>query len=113
MGLLQRKQSVPPGAFRSHWRDVHAPIAARLPGLRRYHQNHVVDTGQRGIDYPRGPIKLDGFSELWFDDQQAMERAIASDAIGPLAADESRFLDDIHVIAAEQHVVIPTPAGKA
>ena len=111
MGLLQRKSDISPGAFRSHWRQFHAPIAARLPGLRRYHQNHVIDAVQRGIDYPRGPVQVDGFSELWFDGQQAIDGAIASDAMTELAADEAQFVGDIYVITAEQHVVIPTPPG--
>ena len=100
-----------PAAFRDHWRDIHAPIAARLPGLRRYHQNHIVDTEQRGIDYPRGPLTIDGISELWFDDEASMQRAIKSDVMDALAADEANLIDDIHVITAEQHVVIPTPSG--
>ena len=111
MGLLKRRSGMSAAAFRNHWREVHGPIAARLPGLRRYHQNHIVDTEQRGIDYPRGPLTIDGISELWFDDQQAMERAIKSDAMDALAADEANLIDDIHVITAEQHLVIPTPSA--
>jgi uncharacterized protein (TIGR02118 family) len=111
MGLLKRRSGMSPAAFRNHWREVHGPIAARLPGLRRYHQNHIVDTEQRGIDYPRGPLTIDGISELWFDDQEAMERAIKSEAMDALAADEANLLDNIHVITAEQHLVIPTPSA--
>jgi uncharacterized protein (TIGR02118 family) len=111
MGLLKRRSGMSPAAFRNHWREIHGPIAARLPGLRRYHQNHIVDTAQRGIDYPRGPLTIDGISELGFDDQQAMERAIKSDAMEALAADEANLIDDIHVITAEQHLVIPTPSA--
>jgi uncharacterized protein (TIGR02118 family) len=111
MGLLKRRSGMSPAAFRNHWREVHGPIAARLPGLRRYHQNHIVDTEQRGIDYPRGPLTIDGISELWFDDKEAMERAIKSEAMDALAADEANLLDNIHVITAEQHLVIPTPSA--
>ena len=68
MGLLRRKKGLPVDAFRSHWRDVHGPLAARLPGLLRYHQNHVVSSPE--------PIShmgaIDGISELWFEDAQAM-----------------------------------------
>ena len=43
MGLLTRKPGVTMEQFRRHWRDVHGPLAAKLTGLRRYHQNYVVD----------------------------------------------------------------------
>jgi uncharacterized protein (TIGR02118 family) len=111
MGLLKRNSKLPRQSFRDHWRGIHGPLAARLPGLRRYHQNHVVDSQQRGIEYPRGPLEIDGFSELWFDDDESMQRAIKSEAMDALAADEAKLLDDIYVIAAEQHVVVPTPPG--
>ena len=54
----------------------HGPLAAKLPGLRRYHQNHVVDRAQRGITYARGGLDFDGFSELWFDDLPSMQAAL-------------------------------------
>jgi hypothetical protein len=43
MGLLTRKPGVTTEQFRRHRCEVHGPLAARMPGLRRYHQNHVVD----------------------------------------------------------------------
>ena len=111
MGLLKRRANLSQEDFGKHWRELHGPIAARLPGLRRYHQNHVVDSEQRGIDYPRGPVTFDGISELWFDDESSMRKALSSDAMSALAADEANFIDDIHVITVEQNVVIPTPPG--
>lgn len=111
MGLLTRRPDLTPERFRRHWLTVHGPLAARMPGLRAYHQNHVVDSGQLGITYARGAWSLDGFSELWFDDWDAMRRAVASDAYGPVAADAGVFLGDTRVIVAEQRVVVPVPAG--
>lgn len=111
MGLLKRRATLSPAEFRKHWREVHGAIAARLPGLRRYHQNHIVDAEQRGIDYPRGPLTIDGISELWFDDEETMRRALGSDAVHALAADEVNLVDDIHVVAAEQNIVIPPARG--
>ena len=59
MGLLQKRPQLSTRDFRRHWREVHGTLAAQLPGLRRYHQNHVVERAQRGIDYARGPRDLD------------------------------------------------------
>src|SRR3974390_41673 len=113
MGLLQRRSGMSVDAFRNHWRQVYGPIAARLPGLRRYHQNLVVDAGQRGIDYPRGPVSMDAISELWFDDEESIQRAIHSDVMQSVAADEANLIGDIQVITALQHVVIPPPSGAS
>jgi hypothetical protein len=41
MGL--RRQGLAAWQFREHWRQVHAGLGARLPGLRRYVQNHPVE----------------------------------------------------------------------
>src|SRR3712207_4509801 len=100
MGLLQRKPEFSVVEFRAHWRDVHGPLAAKLPGLRQYHQNHVVDRQQRGITYARGTQDFDGISELWFDDLPSMQRAFSGDVVQELAADESIFIRDLKLITA-------------
>jgi uncharacterized protein (TIGR02118 family) len=110
MGLLTRQPDLSVDRFRHHWRTIHGPLAARMPGLRAYHQNHIIDSKQLGITYARGAWSLDGFSELWFDDQDAMRRAIASDAYAPVAADSDAFVSDTRVIVAEQQVVVPVPS---
>lgn len=111
MGLLTRKPGITTEEFRRHWRDVHGPLAAKLPGLRRYHQNHVVDREQRGIDYARGPHDFDGFSELWFDDVPSMSAAFAAQQGQQLGEDEARFISEFEIVTAIQHVVVPKPSG--
>jgi uncharacterized protein (TIGR02118 family) len=111
MGLIEKRSEISSQAFRSHWRDRHGSIAAKLPGLRRYHQNHVVDRQQRGITYARGSSDFDGFSELWFDDLPSMQAALASEQVEKLAEDEKSFIGEIKFITAIQHVVIPKPTG--
>ncbi|MGF7212591.1 uncharacterized protein (TIGR02118 family) [Skermanella aerolata] len=105
MGLLRRKKDLPVGAFRRHWRDVHGPLAAHLPGLLRYHQNHIVSTSE--------PIShigaIDGISELWFEDAQAMHHAVKSPQCRPIAEDEPNLIGDLKLIVAEQDVVIAPP----
>ena len=81
MGLLQKKAEMEPAEFRSHWLNLHGPLAAKLPGLRRYHQNHIVDRQQRGISYARGAWDFDGISELWFEDLPSMQRAFSADLV--------------------------------
>lgn len=111
MGLLRKHSNLTTDAFRNHWRDTHGPLAAQLPGLHRYHQNHVVDREQRGINYTRGSHDFDGFSELWFEDIPSMAAAFATDLIPRLGEDENQFIGDLKLITAMQHVVIPKPEG--
>jgi uncharacterized protein (TIGR02118 family) len=112
MGLLQKQSGLETTDFRSHWRNVHGPLAAKLPGLRRYHQNHVVDRQQRGISYARGAYDFDGISELWFDDLPSMQRAFSTDLVNELGADESTFIGDLKLITAIQHQVVPVTKGE-
>ena len=112
MGLLRKKPDWTMEAFRAYWRDKHGALAARVPRLREYWQNRVTDRVQRGIDFARGPWDLDGFSQLYFDDaRQADDAFNRSDIAGELIADERHFLGTLHIVTAEQHVVVPVPAS--
>lgn len=119
MGLLKKKPEWRGEDFRRHWRERHGALAAKLPGLRRYEQNHVVDSEQRGFAYPRGPEQIDGFSMLWFDDEHTMRAALGTDAGRALIADEQQFigelriltLDTVEVIAPAVSVSTPTAAN--
>jgi uncharacterized protein (TIGR02118 family) len=109
MGLLTRNPGITTEQFQQHWRDMHGPLAAKLPGLRRYQQNHVIDREQRGIDYARGSHNFDGFSQLWFDDVPSMSAAFAAEQVNRLGEDEGRFIGELKLVTALQHVVIPKP----
>lgn len=111
MGMLQQNRELTTQEFRDHWLNRHGPLAAQLPGLRRYHQNHVVDREQRAISYKRGGLDFDGFSELWFDDLPSMSSSFAGDLVRQLGDDEDQFIGELKLITAIQHVVIPTTAG--
>jgi len=109
MGLLNKQPDWSVEKFRSHWRDHHAALAARLPGLRGYQQNHVVDQLQRGITYKRGPEQLDGISQLWFDNDEAMRRAMATE-VGPLLiADEDHFIGHLRIVTVDSFEVVAPP----
>jgi uncharacterized protein (TIGR02118 family) len=107
MGLLTRRPGVTQAEFRRHWREVHGPLAARLPGLRRYHQNHVVDNRQLAIDHARGAWSIDGISELWFDSEDDMKRALSSNEYKEVARDHHLFVGPTALITAVQNVVVP------
>jgi uncharacterized protein (TIGR02118 family) len=111
MGLIRKKSDWTFDEFNAYWRDKHGALAARAPNLRGYWQNPVVDRVQRGIDFARGAWDFDGFSQLWFDDVARANHAFSSsDMAAELIADENHFLGDLHIVTAEQSVVIPLPS---
>jgi uncharacterized protein (TIGR02118 family) len=74
--LLARRGGDTPDDFRRWWLEEHAPLARRLPGLRKLVFNLV-----------EGDQPYDGISELWFDSQEAFEAAYASEIGQRVAAD--------------------------
>ena len=111
MGLLNKPNEWSTEQFRTHWRINHAPLAARLPGLLEYSQNHVVDSEQRGISFKRGPEQLDGISQLRFESLESMQAAIATE-VGPiLIEDENKFIGRLRIVTVEPHVVVAPPAS--
>jgi uncharacterized protein (TIGR02118 family) len=106
MGLLNKHEDWSMERFRTYWREQHSKLASQLPGLLGYHQNHVIDSVQRGITYKRGPESVDGISQLWFDDSKKMDDAF-SQALGKkLIDDENYFIDHLRIITAEPTEVI-------
>jgi uncharacterized protein (TIGR02118 family) len=86
--------------FFEHWLEVHGPLTAKLPGLRRYVQNHVV-LEMIG----RGTMTHDGWAELWFDDLAAFQRAIASPECQAVLDDErTLFLPKKGIVIGREYV---------
>ncbi|MBU1359385.1 MAG: EthD family reductase [Gammaproteobacteria bacterium] len=110
MGLIRKKANWSLEQFDSYWQHQHGPLAARAPKLREYWQNRVTDRLQRGIDFARGPWDFDGFSQLWLGDSEQADSAFADgEFAAALVADEAHFLGDLHIVTAQQDVVIPLP----
>ncbi len=85
--LISRRPGMDGEEFHRYWRETHAPIAAKLPLLRKYVLNHFAAA-------PDGtPPVYDGFAELWWDDAEAMEQSMASAEGQAAVADGDNFLD--------------------
>ena len=109
LALLKRRDGLSPEAFQEHWRGRHAELACRIPGLRRYAQNHTLLSGYRA----RSPI-YDGVAELCFDDAESFERAGASVEMAAAQADQAQLLDSegAHILRVESRSIVdgPVPA---
>ncbi|MEJ8813074.1 EthD family reductase [Variovorax ureilyticus] len=113
MGLINKKRDWTMERFRAYWKDEHSKLASELPGLVRYHQNHVTDAAQRGISHKRGPEMLDGISQLWFDGVAGMDQAFSGSLSQRLIDDENHFIGRLRIVSAESNVVLEPPApGK-
>lgn len=106
-GLIKRDPALAEAAFLDHWRGVHGPLVAQLPGLRGYNQHLITDASQFGISYPRADWDIDGFSEIQFDTHADMQAAMASAAFPPTVADAANFLQSAKLVCCEKHKVVP------
>ena len=90
---ISKKPELTVEQFQTYWRQTHAPIAARIPGLRRYVQCHVVPSLYGGATAPA----YDGAAELWWDDLDAMRAAMGSPEVKAAMEDEKNFIDHSRV----------------
>jgi uncharacterized protein (TIGR02118 family) len=89
--------------FRKYWINAHGTLGAKLPGLRRYVQSHLIDEA-----YLYAEPRYDGVAQLWFDNLDSLRSAFASAAGKALSADGPKFLDlsILRNFVAQEHVVI-------
>src|SRR5713101_497663 len=104
IGLLTRKEGSSHEDFVKHWLEVHAPLAHAVPGLRRYVQSHILSERTRP-DIPATDVEIDGIAELWYDDRDAMARALASPEAKTLHADGARFIGRIKTYVTEERTI--------
>ena len=83
--LLHKRPDMDWVEFQRYWTEVHAPMVAKLPGLRRYVQGHAVPEA--------GDRPCDGIAELWFDSAASMQASLASPEGKTALADVPNFLD--------------------
>ena len=107
ISLLTRKDGLTHEQFVKHWLEIHAPLAHAVPGIRRYVQSHIVDERKRADIAPLGvEAEIDGIAELWYDDRDAMARALATPEAKALHADGARFIGRIKTFIVEEKVII-------
>ena len=89
--------------FQRYWREVHGPLAAPIPVLRRYVQSHTRLAAYQG---GRAPA-YDGAAVTWFDDTQAMRASAATAEYARVRADEANFITaNPPFIITREHVIV-------
>jgi len=100
---VTKKASLTDAEFFHYWENVHGPIGARIPRLRKLIQSHrLIQTGDgERHDY-------DGVAELWFDDMEALREARQSPEWKASTEDEENFIDHDRVayFVSEERVIL-------
>ncbi len=65
--------------------ERHTSIVRKIPGLKRWIQNHAIDVPNE--------TAADGIGELWFDSAEIMQRAMASPEMAAAVEDGKKFAD--------------------
>jgi uncharacterized protein (TIGR02118 family) len=104
LSFLHFRDDVTVADAQAHWRGPHGAIAAKVPGIRRYVQNHVLPELYRD---DRPAPACDGIPVVWFEDMAAMRVAGTSQELADTRADEPNFLTDElpWVICDEHHII--------
>ncbi|RWA51214.1 ethyl tert-butyl ether degradation protein EthD [Cupriavidus sp. UYMSc13B] len=100
--LCKRRADADRREFLRYWRDVHAPLVAGLPGVRRYVQNTVQPVPGHAAPY----CSVD---EIWVDDAAAVDSLMRSAGYGRSAlAGAGNLVDPGHGVRLQtiDHVML-------
>ena len=98
--MVARKPGLTIQEFQEHWKTVHGPLVARVPGLRRYVQNPGLLEA-----YGVRPMTHDGFAELWFDDLPSLQGAALTPEWAAVQADAATlYAEPVGLVIAQEGI---------
>jgi uncharacterized protein (TIGR02118 family) len=100
---ITKKAGMTDEEFFRYWKEIHGPIGARIPGLRRLVQSHRV-----AVVGDKYQPDYDGMAELWFDNIEALLKARQSKEWKASAEDEGNFVDHnlVAYFVTEEHTIL-------
>ena len=118
VGVLRRREDVPPDEFRRYWLEEHGPLVrstVEAAGATRYVQTHTIDTAMNAaVASGRAAVEpFDGIVEVWFEGTledlgallgtEDFQRANAT-----LIEDELKFIDPQRssFFLTEEHIIL-------
>lgn len=113
MGVAPRAAGLDYAGFQHHWKSEHGGLAAVIPGLRGYVQNHaVLRDGKPLLPY----VGFDACPEISFDSLASMDEGFASEYYrSQVVADEYSLIDKTRftLLLSERRVLrdARVPAG--
>jgi uncharacterized protein (TIGR02118 family) len=100
--LTNRKVGMSRQAFFDYWQRMHPLVAGRLPGMRRYEQNHVRESQWTSDRY-------DGLSLVWFDSMEAVIAVTQTPEFALTMKDELNFLEHaghLPIVLTREYVLV-------
>lgn len=95
--ILRRKPGMSKQEFSDYWKNVHAPLVRKLPGITRYLQHHVSTIPRPEYEQTEEPV--DGIVETWWPSMETLVQAQHSAEFAAVLADEPNFIvhNDKHI----------------
>jgi uncharacterized protein (TIGR02118 family) len=101
--LVTKRPDLDRAEFDRYWAQVHGPLAATIPAIRRYVQAHLSPGTMES-----GTAPYDGLAITWFDDVAAMRAGAATEAYARTRADEANFLaGELPFVITAERVTFP------
>jgi len=103
VAVLYKRADMSREEFVRYWREVHAPLAEGMKGVRRYVINPTLEA------FAMGEPSLDGVAELWFDDAGAARAAFASPVGVATTQDVAKFAQPAktQIVIGEEIAIVP------
>jgi uncharacterized protein (TIGR02118 family) len=100
--LFRKRSDLGMEEFQRCWKETHGPIAAKMPGLRKYIQDHVI------ADPPPEDRPYDAVAELWFESAESFQASMASREGQATMADAATFadMDSIRLVMAKEVTIV-------
>jgi uncharacterized protein (TIGR02118 family) len=103
-GVVKKRADLSYDEFKAYWKDVHAPIAAKMPGVTKYLQNHTIVVD--GAGSTGGEPGYDGIVFLEFESKEAHDAAWETPEGVATLADVPNFLEEVRFEAVDSHTII-------
>ena len=100
---ISKKAGLTDEEFLRYWKNVHGPIGARIPRLRK-----LVQSLRITIPGDKYRPDYDGMAELWFDNVDDLLAARQSPEWKASSDDEANFIDPgkVAYFVAEEHTIL-------
>ena len=99
-GLIRKRDDVDFTEFSEHWRHVHGLLALQIAAMRAYRQNHIL--ARHPSRQAARLHRVDGISQLWFDDIESMRMAMDSAEQHACVEDLQTFLDGVTIVVQQE-----------